>query len=341
MNKPTLSRTNTICGGEYENQLSKPVLKRTITVFNNRVPADEESDFILNNAPYLQQIAVLTEEDKILSFTYNFYLCTLCDNATSNDDPDCSHCKRIGTMKLYQTASLQDAMLQRNNERDINYDEDRFVECDECNNQVDCYKHSIHIAYKGEAGNPTEELTMCTMCFQDMEEELIENNYLCDDWEDEDENEEEKQKLYTVIDSDRNEIIEEKLKEEAETIKLCINMDCERYPPDWDLEEDTEDTYQAGQWQKCCLCDGYFDDDGSGDILYIQEAPNNKEAECNLCGKSEDIVQMKGTGQYLCGNACDEEEESEECEDEGIGCNACYACVSGGSTPCILENQTK
>ena len=22
---------------------------------------------------------------------------------------------------------------------------------------------------------------------------------------------------------------------------LCINMDCERYPPDWDFEEDTDD----------------------------------------------------------------------------------------------------
>ena len=103
---------------------------------------------------------------------------------------------------------------------------------------------------------------------------------------------------------------------ETETIKLCVNMDCVRYPPDWDFEEDTEETYQVGQWQKCCLCDGYFYDDGMGDILYIQEEPNNQEAECDLCGKSEDIVQMKGTGQYLCGNACDEEEEEEDEEEE-------------------------
>jgi len=53
---------------------------------------------------------------------------------------------------------------------------------------------------------------------------------------------------------------------------------------------------------------------------------------------------MKGTGEYLCGNACDEEDEEdsdEEQESEGIGCNACYVCVTGGSTPCILEKQTK
>ena len=78
-------------------------------------------------------------------------------------------------------------------------------------------------------------------------------------------------------------------------------------------EEDTEDTYQEGQWKKCVLCDGYFDDDGIGDILFVQEEPNNQEAQCQLCGKTNNIVQMKGTGEYLCGNACDEsEDESEE-----------------------------
>jgi len=95
-----------------------------------------------------------------------------------------------------------------------------------------------------------------------------------------------------------------------ELVKLCVNMDCARYPPDWDFEEDTEDTYQEDQWKKCCLCDGYFNDNGMGDILFVQEGPNNQETECNLCGKSKDIVQIKGSGQYLCGNACDEEAES-------------------------------
>jgi hypothetical protein len=103
---------------------------------------------------------------------------------------------------------------------------------------------------------------------------------------------------------------------EVGTIKLCENMDCERYPPDWDFEEDTEETYQEGQWKKCYLCDGYFCDDGMGDILFVQEEPNNQEdVGCSLCGKSKDIVQMKGSGQYLCGNACDESEEEEEEED--------------------------
>ena len=93
---------------------------------------------------------------------------------------------------------------------------------------------------------------------------------------------------------------------------MCENRDCERYPPDWDFEEDTEDTYQEDQWKKCCLCDGYFNDDGMGDILFVQEEPNNQEAGCSLCGKEEDVVQMKGSGQYLCGNACDESDEDED-----------------------------
>ena len=99
-------------------------------------------------------------------------------------------------------------------------------------------------------------------------------------------------------------------------IKLCENMDCERFPPDWDSEEDTEETYREGQWKKCCLCDGYFDDDGLGDILFIEEEPNNQRAGCNLCGKDRNIVQMKGSGQYICEAACDESDEESDEESE-------------------------
>ena len=102
--------------------------------------------------------------------------------------------------------------------------------------------------------------------------------------------------------------------------ELCVNMDCERYPPDWDFEEDTEETYQEDQWKKCCLCDGYFNDDGLGDILFVQEEPNNQEAGCSLCGKSDNVVQMKGCGQYLCGNACDEDEIgiNSDCDEDSV-----------------------
>jgi len=108
-----------------------------------------------------------------------------------------------------------------------------------------------------------------------------------------------------------HQVIEEP--KQIEELNLCENMDCERYPPGWDFEEDTEENYEYGQqWVKCSLCVGYFNDDGLGDILFIEEKPNNKSAQCDLCGKDNDIVQMKGTGQFLCGNACDEEEEEED-----------------------------
>ena len=104
--------------------------------------------------------------------------------------------------------------------------------------------------------------------------------------------------------------------------KLCVNVDCERYQPDWDFEENTEENYEEGQWKKCCLCDGYFDDDGFGDILYVQEEPNNQESECDLCGKTENIVQMKGSGQFLCESACDEEDN-----DRFVKCDECSISV--------------
>jgi hypothetical protein len=58
--------------------------------------------------------------------------------------------------------------------------DDRYVECDECKNNVDCYKNSIHIVYKGECINPAEKKTLFTRCFQYMEEYFKNNGYNCD-----------------------------------------------------------------------------------------------------------------------------------------------------------------
>jgi hypothetical protein len=116
----------------------------------------------------------------------------------------------------------------------------------------------------------------------------------------------------------KNEILDKEEIIEEEKVELCRNTDCERRPPDWDFEEDREDTYQEGQWKRCSLCPGYFNDDGLGDILFIEEEPNNQEAGCDLCGKTQNIVQMKGTGQYICGNACDESEEDNDSDREDV-----------------------
>ena len=86
---------------------------------------------------------------------------------------------------------------------------------------------------------------------------------------------------------------------------LCKNEDCVGSDPDNNLS-------------KCTLCDGYYNDDGLNDILFIEEEPNNRKASCDLCKKTADIVQMKGTGQYICQNACDDDEEEVEEEEEEV-----------------------
>jgi hypothetical protein len=97
------------------------------------------------------------------------------------------------------------------------------------------------------------------------------------------------------------------------THTLCENTDCERYPDDEDFDKDNEEEYEEnGEWKKCALCDGYFVDNGFNDLLFISEEPNKKEAQCDLCGKDGDIVQMKGTGECLCGNGCDASDESDD-----------------------------
>ena len=129
------------------------------------------------------------------------------------------------------------------------------------------------------------------------------------------------------------------------THTLCENTDCERYPDDEDFDKDNEEEYEGnGEWVKCSLCDGYFPDNGFNDLLFISEEPNKKEAQCDLCGKDGDIVQMKGTGEYLCGNGCDasdDEEEEEEEEEEEHSCNEgkrkCKTCAIKLNTDDIIE----
>jgi hypothetical protein len=79
-------------------------------------------------------------------------------------------------------------------------------------------------------------------------------------------------------------------------IKLCKNEDCTEKPTD--------------ESEKCQLCDGYFIDDGLNDIYFLEE--NGESGSCSLCGKTENICIMKGSGQEICINACDEDSDSED-----------------------------
>ena len=236
------------------------------------------------------------------------------DNSDNEDDSS----QIIATSKENPFSKINNSNLEEEHESSAEENDDEedeepsadteedanAFECDDCNYKgTDCYEQigltkEESIVYM-DLGEPDR----CEDCFDKWKNTSDANDYLK-------QTEEEQQEASASTS------VQASASVKAETIKLCENMDCERHPPDWDDEEDTEDTYQEGQWKKCNLCDGYFDDDGMGDILYVQEKPHNKEAECDLCGKTKDIVQMKGTGEYLCGNACDEEEEEEEEEVE-------------------------
>ncbi len=82
---------------------------------------------------------------------------------------------------------------------------------------------------------------------------------------------------------------------------LCKNQDCSPI-------RDTKFT------EKCSICSGYFADDGSNDIYFLNE--NGSVGSCDLCKKTQNVCIMKGTGQCVCVNACDEEEEEEEVEEQ-------------------------
>ena len=98
-------------------------------------------------------------------------------------------------------------------------EEDRFVNCDNCEISVDCHKNSIHIVYKGEPENLTDEKTLCTMCFHEQEDVLIEQGYNCDDWSIEDEEveeeEEEVEEEEEEVEVEEEEVEEEEVEEEG------------------------------------------------------------------------------------------------------------------------------
>jgi uncharacterized C2H2 Zn-finger protein len=55
-----------------------------------------------------------------------------------------------------------------------------YVKCESCDEIVNCNKDNIHIVYLGD-----DEMTLCTCCFEDLEDELKENGWKCDDWDEE------------------------------------------------------------------------------------------------------------------------------------------------------------
>ena len=234
-------------------------------------------------------------------------------NEEEEDKPSCNEEEFGMDIKEVEAIIKEEESKPLCNEEDepsCNEEDPDAFECDDCNvKDVNCFEHlgisKDEIDIYRDLGEPDR----CHDCFEKWKNSEDGSEYL------------------KMVDGKDNE----------EHVKLCVNMDCVKYPPDWDAEKDTEETYQEDPWLKCNQCDGYYNNDGGEDILYVQEEPNNQEAECSLCGKTKDIVQMKGSGQYLCGNACDESDEEEEEEEEEEGKRKCETCAIHINTDDIIE----
>jgi hypothetical protein len=282
--------------GEFEVDLtiseSKEIIKLNEVNLNEYCTCAASTD---NLVEYDAEVLNIDKYDEELQKQINLDVFEDVDNETPYDDADLvdehdwdvddTIYSIVGGVELDKDEGNADESEEEDEEDEEEEEHDaNAFECDDCNvKDINCFEHFGISKEEVDIYRDLGEPDRCTDCFEKWKNGENGSEYL---------------KMVTD-------------KEKEETYKLCENVECERYPPDWDLEEDTEDTYQEGQWKKCCLCDGYFDDDGFSDILFVQEEPYNQEAECSLCGKTKDIVQMKGTGQYLCGDACDEESEYE------------------------------
>jgi hypothetical protein len=282
-------------------------LEKSITSMLNDVHLkNSEYKELHDNIMSLPVVAKLFDENKMLREKLAEYENKkICLEVVEKDIP-------INTKKIIYTNSGESMIT------------DDLCNCDLCPNIVNCLRQNIFILTRGD----DEEMVLCVDCFEEQKIRLKTDHWKSDDFseaetsdvesdsdssEEEEEEVEKSKRLASAQYRDRA----EKVVLESLPFTLCNNRDCSRYPPDWDFDEDTEDTYNVGQWQKCNICDGYFNDDRCEDILYIEEEPNNQKAGCNLCGKVKNIVRMKGTGKYICGNTCDEEEEVEEEEPSG------------------------
>ena len=275
--------------GEFEVDLtiseSKEIIKLNEVNLNEYCTCAASTD---NLVEYDAEVLNIDKYDEELQKQINLDVYEDVDNETPYDDADLvdEHDWDVDDT-LYSIVGGVELDKDEDNADESGEEEEEDAnafECDDCNvKDINCFEHlgisKEEVDIYRDLGQPNR----CTDCFEKWKNGENGREY-----------------LKMVTDKDKE-----------EPIHLCVNMDCEQYPPDWEIGEDTEETYQEDQWKKCCLCDGYFNDDGVGDILFVQEEPNNQEAGCSLCGKSDDVVQMKGCGQYLCGSACDEETEYE------------------------------
>jgi hypothetical protein len=87
-----------------DNNIPKP--KRT---YKKRAP--KTTPKVVEDPPQ-PAVEKISPSDNSVEVSYNFYLCTKCDFSTQDNNPDCSNCDAKSSMRLYQTSSQQDAILE-------------------------------------------------------------------------------------------------------------------------------------------------------------------------------------------------------------------------------------
>ena len=56
---------------------------------------------------------------------------------------------------------------------------DDIVICDGCDGTINCEFDVFHVVFKGD----DKEIHLCQFCFDEIEDELKEDGWECDDWE--------------------------------------------------------------------------------------------------------------------------------------------------------------
>ena len=96
---------------------------------------------------------------------------------------------------------------------------------------------------------------------------------------------------------------------------------------------------------ECELCDNKFPEVDAIDLHRETEYHHEDWILCPSCFHERvDVLreELWNVDDYMYESTSSDENDVENTgEEEGIGCNQCYSCVTGGSGPCVLDKYIK
>ena len=215
--------------GEFEVDLtiseSKEIIKLNEVNLNEYCTCAASTD---NLVEYDAEVLNIDKYDEELQKQINLDVFEDVDNETPYDDAalvdehdwdvDDTLYSIVGGVELDKDEGNADESEEEDEEDEEEEEHDaNAFECDDCNvKDINCFEHFGISKEEVDIYRDLGEPDRCTDCFEKWKNGENGSEY-----------------LKMVTDKDKE-----------ETYKLCENVECERYPPDWDLEEDTEDTYQ-------------------------------------------------------------------------------------------------